>query len=54
MEPCTCIKFCAKLEKTGAETYEMVKIAFQEKAVSCTQVFEWYRCLKDGHPSVNL
>jgi hypothetical protein len=48
-----CIRFCAEFEKTEAESYEMVKTAFQGEAISYTQVFEWFHHLKMGaHPDL--
>ena len=44
----------AEHEKTEAETYEMPKTVFREKAVGRTQVLEWLRRLKDGRTSLNL
>jgi hypothetical protein len=38
----TCIKFCFKLEKTATEWYEMLKTAFGEHAVGCSQNFHWF------------
>ncbi|GFW68622.1 protein GVQW3 [Trichonephila clavipes] len=48
-----CIKFCFKLGKTGTETYEMMKTAFGEEAMSRAGVFEWLRRFKEGRQSVN-
>ncbi|GFW32789.1 protein GVQW3 [Trichonephila clavipes] len=47
------IKFCFKLSKTGAETYEMMKTAFGDDVMSRTRVFEWLRRFKEGRQSVN-
>jgi hypothetical protein len=27
---------------------DMIKMAFEEDSMSCTQVFEWFRCFKEG------
>ncbi|GFV29789.1 uncharacterized protein TNCV_1926141 [Trichonephila clavipes] len=43
-----CIKFCCKVGKTGTETYEMMKTAFVEEAMSRARVFEWLRRFKEG------
>ncbi|GFV36503.1 protein GVQW3 [Trichonephila clavipes] len=48
-----CIKFCFKLRKTGTETYEMMKTAFGDEAMSRAWVFEWFRRLKESRQSVN-
>jgi hypothetical protein len=36
-----CIKCCANLGKNVTETLAMIRQAFREKCMSCTQVFEW-------------
>ncbi|GFU33098.1 uncharacterized protein TNCV_4156431 [Trichonephila clavipes] len=48
-----CIKFCFKLGKTGTETYEMMKTAFGEEAMSRARVFEWPQRFKEGRQSEN-
>ncbi|GFX23892.1 protein GVQW3 [Trichonephila clavipes] len=48
-----CIKFCFKLGKTCTETYEMMKTAFGQEAMSHARVFEWLRLFKKGEESVN-
>ena len=48
-----CINFCLKLGKTGTETYEMMKTAFGDEAMSRARVFEWFRRFKEGRQSVN-
>ncbi|GFW51550.1 protein GVQW3 [Trichonephila clavipes] len=48
-----CVKFCFKLGKTGTETYEMIKTAFGDEAMSRARVFEWFRPFKEGRQSVN-
>ncbi|GFV56975.1 hypothetical protein TNCV_1678561 [Trichonephila clavipes] len=42
-----------KLDKTGTETYEMMKTAFGDEAMSRTRVFVWFRRFKEGRQSVN-
>ncbi|GFV78497.1 protein GVQW3 [Trichonephila clavipes] len=37
----------------GSETYEMIKTAFGDEAMSRAQVFEWFRPFKEGRQSVN-
>jgi len=46
-----CIKFCFKLNKTAAETHQMLK-AFGEQALSQARTFEWFKHFKDGWESV--
>ncbi|GFX89925.1 protein GVQW3 [Trichonephila clavipes] len=48
-----CNKFFFKLGKTGTETYEMMKTAFGDEAMSRSRVFEWFRPFKEGRQSVN-
>jgi len=33
-----CIKFCMRLGKTGSETFEMLKQAFGDLCMSCSQL----------------
>ncbi|PSN40643.1 hypothetical protein C0J52_21099 [Blattella germanica] len=42
------IKFCVKLRKSGAETYEMWKKAYGNEPMSRTRCFEWYSSSKIG------
>ena len=44
-----CVHFC--LEKTGAETYEMLQAAFGESCLSRSKTFEWYSRFKSGRRS---
>ena len=48
----TCVKFCFKLNKTAAETHQMLKEAFDEQALSQARTFEWFKHFKDGWESV--
>ncbi|GFU32120.1 hypothetical protein TNCV_3833561 [Trichonephila clavipes] len=48
-----CIKFCFKLGKTDTETYEMMKTAFGDEAMSRARVFKWFLPFKEGRQSVN-
>lgn len=43
-----CLKFCAKLGKTGTETLSMVQQAFGDSAMSRSKVFEWHKRFKEG------
>ena len=45
------IKFCVKLNENATETYEKLRKAYGEHAVSRTQVFTWHKAL-DGRESV--
>jgi len=46
------VKFCFKLNKTAAETHQILKEAFGEQALSQARTFEWFKCFKDGRVSV--
>ncbi|GFU23058.1 hypothetical protein TNCV_3515131 [Trichonephila clavipes] len=48
-----CIKFCFQLGKTDIETYEMMKTAFGDEAMSRARVFEWFQRFKESRQSVN-
>jgi hypothetical protein len=47
-----CIKFCTELDRVGTQTYEMIKTAFQEDAMTCTHIFYWFYFFKNGCTSV--
>jgi len=46
------IKFCVKLNENATETYEKLRRAYGEHALSRTQVFRWHKALLDGRESV--
>jgi hypothetical protein len=46
-----CVKFCFKLVKSFSETFEMLKQAFEDEAMSRTQSHEWYIRFKEGRTS---
>jgi hypothetical protein len=46
---CALICFC--LQKTGAETYEMLQAAFGQSCPSQWKTFEWYSHFKSGRQS---
>ena len=46
------IKFCVKLNENAKETYEKLKRAYGEHAISGTQVFRWHKAFLDGCESV--
>src|SRR5215469_3359203 len=46
------IKFCVKLNENATETYEKLKRACGEHALSRTQVFRWHKAFLDGRESV--
>ncbi|XP_035226671.1 protein GVQW3-like [Stegodyphus dumicola] len=46
------IKFCFKLDKTAAETYEMLKKVYGEEALFRSRTYEWFEHFRDGCESV--
>jgi hypothetical protein len=48
----TCIKFCFKLNKTAAETHQMLKEACGEQSLSQARTFQWFKRFKDDRESV--
>lgn len=46
------IKFCAKLNKNLADTYQMVKEAYGDSALSYPQVSRWLNLFKNGRENV--
>jgi len=45
------MKFCVKIGKYVTETFEMLKITFEEEAMCRTQTYEWWKCFKEGRTS---
>ena len=48
MEQRTNIKFCIKLEKNFAETYELMKKVYGDDCMSRTQVYTCFTRFKNG------
>jgi uncharacterized cysteine cluster protein YcgN (CxxCxxCC family) len=46
------IKFCVKLGETGIETFNKLKQAYGERALSRLQVFKWYMAFSEGRESI--
>jgi len=46
------IKFCVKLGETGIETFNKLKKAYGEQALSRSQVFKWYKAFSEGRESI--
>jgi len=46
------IKFCVKLSKYGAETFEMIQHAYGNEAMSHARCFEWHAHFKRGRTSL--
>ena len=51
-EQIICIQFCFKLNKTAAETQQILKEAFGEQSLSQARTFEWFKRFKYGRESV--
>lgn len=47
-----CIKFCQRLGKTSTETFEMLRMAFGDEAMSRARTFEWFRRFEEGRTTV--
>uniref|UniRef100_A0A1B6JA53 Mos1 transposase HTH domain-containing protein n=1 Tax=Homalodisca liturata TaxID=320908 RepID=A0A1B6JA53_9HEMI len=46
-----CIKFCVKLGEKQSETIRKIQLAFENEAMSVTQIKEWYNRFKSGRTS---
>jgi hypothetical protein len=46
MEQRAVIKFCVKLKKTAAKTFEMLKSAYGEECLLIISVSEWHKRFK--------
>ena len=46
------IKFCVKLGETGIETFNKLKQAYEEHALSRSQVFKWYKAFSEDCESI--
>jgi hypothetical protein len=46
------IKFCVKLGRSGAETFEMIRRAYGNKAMSRGRCFKWHAHFKRGRTSL--
>jgi hypothetical protein len=46
------IKFCVKLGKSGVETFQMIRRAYRNEAMSRARCFEWYARFKIGRTSL--
>ena len=47
-----CIKFCQKLGDTQVETIRKIQQAFENEALSPTQIKQWFKRFKDNRASV--
>jgi len=46
------MKFSVKLGETGIETFNKLKQAYGEHALSRSQVFKWFKAFSDGRESI--
>jgi transposase len=46
------IKFCAKLNKSLADTHQMIQEAYGDSALSHSQVYRWLKLFKNGREEV--
>jgi len=46
------IKFCVKLGKSGAETFDMIRCVYGNEAMSRARCFEWHARFKRGRTSL--
>jgi len=46
------IKFCVKLRKSGAETFEMIRHAYGNEVMSRARCFEWHARFKRSRTSL--
>jgi len=46
------ITFCVKLGETGIETFNKLKQAYGEHALSRSQVFKWFKTFSEGRESI--
>ncbi|CAI6344606.1 unnamed protein product [Macrosiphum euphorbiae] len=53
LEQRVCIKFCVKLGKSATETFEMIKKAFEDEAMSRSKTFEWHKRFIEGREDIN-
>ncbi|GFG40241.1 hypothetical protein Cfor_09829 [Coptotermes formosanus] len=48
-----CIKFCVKLGKNRAESFQMLKTAFGDECFSHADTLEWFKKFKEGQTTVD-
>jgi HTH domain in Mos1 transposase len=47
-----CIKFCFKIGKNATETFELIKLAFEDVSLSRCVTIDWFKCFKEGRISI--
>ena len=48
-----CLGFCVKLGKSATETFEMIKKAFEDEAMSRSKTFKWHKRFIEGREDIN-
>jgi transposase len=46
------MKFCCKLQKSGKETHEMLKLVYGDAAVTMKTVYKWFERFRNSWESV--
>ena len=46
------VKFRVKLGKSATETYHLLKNVYGDECLSRTQVFEWFKRIKEGREAI--
>jgi len=46
------VKFCVKLGKSATEMYDLWKKVYSDKCLSCTQIFEWFKRIKERREEI--
>ena len=46
------VKFCFKLGKSASETFELIRQAYGDDALSTTRVSVWHKMFKEGREVV--
>ena len=46
------VKFCVKLGKSAAETYDLLKKVYGDEYLCRTQVFEWFKRFKEEREEI--
>ncbi|GFR21756.1 protein GVQW3 [Trichonephila clavata] len=46
------INFCVRLQKSATQTFDMMREAFNDEAISKTSIFRWHKAFKEGKQNV--
>ncbi|KFM62221.1 hypothetical protein X975_23124, partial [Stegodyphus mimosarum] len=52
LEQCYAITFCFRLQKSASETFDMIREAFNDDALTRVSVFRWHKTFKDSRQNV--